>query len=68
MFGDMTWGLTYLLHGLAGVSLIMLIMIHIYFALRPEKLVITKSMVFGTLDREHYTQHHDPERWAADAK
>jgi len=63
MFGDMTWGLTYLLHGLAGVGLIALIMIHIYFALRPEKLVITKSMVFGTLDREHYMEHHDPERW-----
>jgi len=64
MFGDMTWGLTYLLHGLAGIGLITLIMIHIYFALRPEKLVITKSMVFGTLDHEHYVQHHDPERWA----
>jgi len=63
LFGDMTWGLTYLLHGLAGVGLIGLIMIHIYFALRPEKLVITKSMVFGTLDREHYLHHHDPERW-----
>ena len=47
-------GLTYLLHGLAGVGLIGLIMIHIYFALRPEKLVITKSMVFGTLDAHHY--------------
>jgi cytochrome b subunit of formate dehydrogenase len=63
LFGDMTWGLTYLLHGLAGIGLITLIMIHIYFALRPEKLVITKSMVFGTLDHEHYLQHHDPERW-----
>jgi cytochrome b subunit of formate dehydrogenase len=68
MFGDMTWGLTYLLHGLAGVGLIALIMIHIYFALRPEKLVITKSMVFGTLDREHYVEHHDPERWAVETK
>ena len=40
-------------------------MIHVYFALRPEKLVITKSMVFGTMTREHYLEHHDPERWAA---
>jgi cytochrome b subunit of formate dehydrogenase len=68
MFSDMTWGLTYLLHGLAGVALISLIMIHIYFALRPEKLVITKSMVFGTLEREHYLQHHDPERWVPETK
>jgi cytochrome b subunit of formate dehydrogenase len=65
LFSDMTWGLMYVLHGLAGVGLIALIMVHIYFALRPEKLVITKSMVFGTIPREHYLEHHDPERWAA---
>jgi cytochrome b subunit of formate dehydrogenase len=64
LFGDMTWGLMYVLHGLAGVGLIALIMVHVYFAVRPEKLVITKSMVVGTLDREHYLQHHDPQRWA----
>jgi len=63
IFGDMTWGLMYVLHGLAGVGLIALIMMHIYFALRPEKLVITKSMVTGMLDRSHYLEHHDPERW-----
>jgi cytochrome b subunit of formate dehydrogenase len=63
VFGDMTWGLMYVLHGLAGVGLIALIMAHIYFALRPEKLVITKSMITGTLDRDHYLEHHDPARW-----
>lgn len=65
LFSDMTWGLMYVLHGLAGVGLIALIMAHIYFALRPEKFAITKSMVFGTVSREHYLEHHDPERWAA---
>jgi cytochrome b subunit of formate dehydrogenase len=64
LFGDMTWGWMYVLHGLAGVGLIALIMAHIYFALRPEKFVITKSMVFGTVSREHYLEHHDPARWA----
>jgi cytochrome b subunit of formate dehydrogenase len=63
LFGDMTWGLMYVLHGLAGVGLIALIMVHVYFAVRPEKLVITKSMIVGTLDRAHYLEHHDPERW-----
>jgi len=67
LFSDMTWGLMYVLHGLAGVGLIGLIMVHVYFAIRPEKLVITKSMVFGTLDREHYLEHHDPQRWAVAA-
>jgi cytochrome b subunit of formate dehydrogenase len=67
VFSDMTWGLTYILHGLAGVGLIRLIMVHVYFALRPEKLVITKSMVFGSLDREHYLEHHDPGRWVPES-
>jgi cytochrome b subunit of formate dehydrogenase len=63
LFGDMTWGWMYFLHGLAGVGLIALIMVHIYFAIRPEKLVITKSMISGTLDRDYYLSHHDPARW-----
>jgi cytochrome b subunit of formate dehydrogenase len=66
LFGDLTWGLMYVLHGLAGVGLIALVMVHVYFALRPEKLAITKSMVFGTMSREHYLQHHDPARWAVE--
>ena len=63
LFGDMTWGMMYVLHGLAGVGLIALIMVHIYFALRPEKLAITRSMVFGSITREHYLEEHDPTRW-----
>jgi cytochrome b subunit of formate dehydrogenase len=67
LFGDMTWGLMYVVHGLCGVGLIALIMIHIYFALRPEKFVITKSMVFGSMPKEYYLEHHDPERWVVAA-
>jgi cytochrome b subunit of formate dehydrogenase len=63
LFGDMTWGMMYVLHGLAGVGLITLITIHIYFALRPEKLVITKSMITGSMNRDYVLQHHDPTRW-----
>jgi len=67
MFGDMTWGLMYVLHGLAGVGLIALVMVHVYFAVRPEKFDITKSMIFGSISREHYLEHHDPERWVPEA-
>jgi len=63
LFGDMTWGLMYVLHGLAGVGLIALVMVHVYFAIRPEKLDITKSMIFGSMRREFYLKHYDPERW-----
>ena len=62
LFGDMTWGMMYVLHGLAGVGLIALMMAHVYFAIRPEKLEITKSMIFGSISREHYLEQHDPER------
>ena len=63
LFSDMTWGLMYVLHGLAGVGLIALIMVHVYFAVRPEKLDITKSMIFGSMKREFYLEHYDPQRW-----
>jgi cytochrome b subunit of formate dehydrogenase len=63
LFGDMTWGMMYVLHGLAGVGLIALIMAHIYFAVRPEKLAITRSMFIGSITREHYLEEHDPTRW-----
>jgi cytochrome b subunit of formate dehydrogenase len=68
LFGDMTWGMMYVLHGLGGVGLIALIMVHIYFALRPEKLAITRSMVLGTITKEHYLEHHDPTRWSPDGE
>ncbi len=63
LFTDMTWGLMYVLHGLAGVGLIALVMIHVYFAVRPEKRDITKSMIFGSMPREFYLEHYDPARW-----
>ena len=63
LFSDMTWGLMYVLHGLAGVGLIALVMVHVYFAIRPEKLDITKSMIFGSMRREFYLRHYDPVRW-----
>jgi len=63
LFGDVTWGTMYVLHGLAGIGLIALVMVHIYFAVRPEKLEITKSMIFGSMSRDFDLKEHDPERW-----
>jgi cytochrome b subunit of formate dehydrogenase len=64
LFKDMTWGMLYVLHGLAGVGLITLVIVHVYFALRPEKLPITASMIVGSMSREFYLKEHDPKRWA----
>ena len=63
LLSDMTWGMMYVLHGLAGVGLIALIMMHVYFGLRPEKRPITKSMIFGWMSRDFYLKEHYPARW-----
>jgi cytochrome b subunit of formate dehydrogenase len=63
LFDDMTWGWMYVVHGLAGVGMIALVMIHVYFGVRPEKRPITKSMIFGWMSRDFYLKEHDPARW-----
>ena len=63
LLGEETWGLMYVLHGLGAVLFVMLTLTHIYFAVRPDKIWLTKSMLFGSVDREHYLAHHDPKRW-----
>ena len=63
LFGDATWGVVYVSHGLAGVGLVGLVIAHVYFAIRPEKWWITKSMIFGWVTRREYLEHHEPSRW-----
>jgi formate dehydrogenase subunit gamma len=60
---DGLWGWIYVLHGLASVGFVGLLMAHIYFAVRPDKLWITRSMFRGWITREEYLTHHDPGRW-----
>lgn len=57
------WGIVYALHGLAALCLVTMVIVHIYFALRPEKLHFTRSMIFGWITGEEYRAHHDPSRW-----
>ena len=69
LFSDMTWGMIYVLHGLAGVGLITLVMLHIYFTLiRPENRPVLKAMIFGWMSRDSYLEEHDPKRWVVEAK
>ena len=63
MGNDAAWGIVYSLHGFSAVLFVMLTITHIYFAIRPEKLWITKSMIFGTVTRDDYLAHHSPKRW-----
>lgn len=63
IISDQAVGWVFAIHGLAGVTFILLIASHIYFAIRPEKRWITWSMIRGWVDREHYLEHHDPAKW-----
>jgi hypothetical protein len=40
-------------------------MVHVYMGIRPEKLPITKSMIFGWMSRDFFLREHDPKRWLA---
>jgi formate dehydrogenase subunit gamma len=63
IFSDATWGVMFVLHGLASVLFVAAIMVHIYFALHPEKRFLTWSMIYGWISRRDYVWHHDPQRW-----
>lgn len=63
LFSDEAWGWIYVVHGISAVVFITMVMAHIYFAIRPEKLWMTRSMILGWITGEEYREHHDPERW-----
>ncbi|HVV93207.1 MAG TPA: cytochrome b/b6 domain-containing protein [Hyphomicrobiales bacterium] len=60
-----SWGVVYLIHGYVAMSLITVIMVHIYFAVRPDKWWYLRSMVVGWISRGDYDAHFDPARWPA---
>ena len=68
ILSDLTWSFTYVAHGLMGVGFVGLVIAHVYFALRPEKLWITRAMIFGFITRRQYLEFHDPERWAQERR
>ncbi|NKB97107.1 MAG: cytochrome b/b6 domain-containing protein [Pseudomonadales bacterium] len=61
-----TWGVVYLVHGLSSMLLITTVMLHIYFALRPEKRLYLRSMFSGEISRTELADHHDQEKWSGD--
>lgn len=65
MLDEGTWGAIYVLHDLATLFLVSLVMLHVYFALRPEKLFYTRSMIWGFITGGEYRDHHDRDLWPA---
>jgi cytochrome b subunit of formate dehydrogenase len=66
LLSDESWGVVYVLHDFAALSLITMVITHVYFALRPEKLLFTRAMLRGWITRREYEEHHDPNRWQVD--
>ncbi len=66
LLADSTWGIVYVLHGLAALVLITMVMMHVYFALRPEKLKFTRAMLLGWITRREFDENHDKQRWRVD--
>jgi len=64
-FSNDTWGIIYAVHGFAAMAMVTMVMIHIYFALRPDEWYLTRSMFRGWISRKEYSEHHDAERWKA---
>jgi cytochrome b subunit of formate dehydrogenase len=65
VLADTSWGVIYATHGFAAMALITMVMIHVYFALRPDEWRLTRSMFRGWITRREYDEHHDKKRWAA---
>jgi cytochrome b subunit of formate dehydrogenase len=63
VLADYQWGYIYAVHDFAAMALITMIMIHIYFALRPDEWRLTRSMFRGWITRREFEEHHDAGRW-----
>lgn len=59
-----SWGVVYAIHGLVAMALVTMVIIHVYFALRPDEWHLTRSMLRGWISRKEYQDHYDPQRWA----
>jgi cytochrome b subunit of formate dehydrogenase len=62
-FSNHTWGIIYVIHGFAAMALVTMVMIHVYFALRPDEWHLTRAMIRGWISRDEFDQHYDSERW-----
>ena len=62
-FEDWTWGVVYVLHDFASLFFISLVIVHIYFGIRPEKIWMTRAMILGWITSKEYEDHYAHEKW-----
>jgi cytochrome b subunit of formate dehydrogenase len=51
LFGADTWGVIYVIHGLAALTAITLVIVHVYFGLIPENRMYLRAMITGWMSR-----------------
>jgi formate dehydrogenase subunit gamma len=54
-----SWGILTLLHDLAALLSVFLILLHVYFAILPEKRAYLRAMISGNIGRAELAQEHD---------
>ena len=47
ILSDQSWGIVYVIHGLASLAILFLVILHVYFAILPEHRATLKSMISG---------------------
>jgi formate dehydrogenase subunit gamma len=57
-----SWGILTLLHDLAALLSVFLILVHVYFAILPEKRAYLRAMVKGWIRRDELAAEHDLKR------
>jgi len=60
-----TWGIIYVVHGMAAMAIVAIVIIHLYFTLMPDSWYLLRAMIRGSISRKEYLKHHDAARWKA---
>jgi formate dehydrogenase subunit gamma len=60
-----TWGIVYVVHGMAAMTIITIVIVHLYFTLMPSSWYMLRAMIRGSISRKEYLEHYDAERWKA---
>lgn len=62
-----TWGGIYVVHGFAALCFVSVVMLHVYFALRPEKRAYLRAMLLGWMSGGDYRAQHDASLWTPES-
>jgi formate dehydrogenase gamma subunit len=63
---EFTWGIIYTIHGICATLAVGMVIVHVYFVLRPDHIHLLRTMVTGWETRREYLDDTDPARWRAE--